>query len=193
MNTQAHIPPSFNERKAAQAAAYLLNRAGGRLELIVLLKLLYLAERLHYQQYGEPLTGDRLVSMPHGPVLSLTYDHMKGALRSVHGGWDDWVNAREGNVLSLCAGVQITEAALDWLSESDIESLSEIWNKYGSWPKWRLVDFTHTLAEFEDPEGSSAPIPRSRLFLALGFDAEQAAALEARLAQAEAADRAMIA
>lgn len=193
MSTRAHIPPSFNERKAAQAAAYLLNRAGGKLDLIVLLKLLYLAERRHYERYGEPLTGDRLASMPHGPVLSLTYDHMKGALRSVKGGWDDWISARHGNVLSLCTKARINETVLDWLSESDVEALSEVWKEYGSWPKWRLVDFTHTLAEFEDPEGSSAPIPRLRLFRALGFDAQQAGALEARLTQEEAIDRAMTA
>ncbi len=36
----------FNERKAAQAAAYLLHKAGGKLPLLKLMKLMYLAERL---------------------------------------------------------------------------------------------------------------------------------------------------
>jgi hypothetical protein len=42
------------------------------LPVIKLIKLMYLAERLSLQRYGEPLTGDRLVSMPDGPVLSMT-------------------------------------------------------------------------------------------------------------------------
>ena len=69
----------FNERRTAQVAAFLLHRAGGSLPLIKLMKLMYLAERLSLQRYGEPLTGDRLVSMGHGPVLSRTYDHINGA------------------------------------------------------------------------------------------------------------------
>ena len=59
--------PLFDERKAAEAAAFLLFMAGGKLPLIKLVKLLYLAERLSLQRYGEPLTGDRLVAMPNGP------------------------------------------------------------------------------------------------------------------------------
>ena len=63
----------YDERRAAEAAAYLLHRAGGTMPIDKLMALLYLAERLSLQRYGEPLTGDRLVSMPHGPVLAETY------------------------------------------------------------------------------------------------------------------------
>lgn len=70
----------FDERKAAQMAAYFLMRAAGSLQVLKLMKLMYLAERLSFQQYGEGIVGDRLVSMPHGPVMSLTYSHMQGEL-----------------------------------------------------------------------------------------------------------------
>jgi uncharacterized phage-associated protein len=72
----------FNEKKAAQSAAYLLFRAGKPMSVLKLTKLLYLAERRSFEKYGEPMIGDNPVSMPHGPVLSTTYDHMNGALRS---------------------------------------------------------------------------------------------------------------
>ena len=45
----------FDEKKAAQAAAYFLLRAGGRLEVLKLMKLLYLAERRSFEKYGEPM------------------------------------------------------------------------------------------------------------------------------------------
>ena len=39
-----------------------------------LLKLLYIVERTALLRWGRPVTFDRFVSMPHGPVMSRTYD-----------------------------------------------------------------------------------------------------------------------
>ena len=64
----------FNEKKAAQAAAYFLFRAATPLSVLKLTKLLYLAERRSFERFGEPMIGENPVSMPHGPVLSTTYD-----------------------------------------------------------------------------------------------------------------------
>ena len=36
---------AFNERKAAQMAAFFLHQGGGKLEVLKLMKLLYLADR----------------------------------------------------------------------------------------------------------------------------------------------------
>src|SRR5688500_6404126 len=95
------LAPLYDERRTAQAAAYFLHRAGGQLPVIKLVKLMYLAERLSLFRYGEPITGDKLVSMPNGPVLSRTYDHINGALPSVEGGWETWITDRAGHVLGL--------------------------------------------------------------------------------------------
>lgn len=177
--------PLFDERKAAQAAAFLLFKAGGVLPLIKLVKLLYLAERLSLQRHGEPLTGDRLVSMPNGPVLSMTYDHMNGALPSVDGGWDSWIADRAGHEVALRDGRSINAPEHDLLrlSESDLQVLGEIWDQFGHWDRWELVDYTHSAAcpEWEDPEGSSRPIPYEVLFKSLGYSPDQATALVERL------------
>jgi uncharacterized phage-associated protein len=44
------------------------------MSLLALTKLLYLGEWLSLQRFAEPLTGDELVSMQHGPALSRTLD-----------------------------------------------------------------------------------------------------------------------
>src|SRR5688572_27768282 len=62
----------FNEKKATQAAAYLLRLRGGRMSYMKLIKLLYLADRLSLTRRGRPITTDRYVSMDRGPVLSRT-------------------------------------------------------------------------------------------------------------------------
>jgi hypothetical protein len=67
---------TYREPKAAQAAALLLQRAGGTMNHMKLIKLLYLADRRALVQWGRPITFDYYVSMPHGPVLSFTLDRL---------------------------------------------------------------------------------------------------------------------
>lgn len=181
------LAPLFDERRTAQAAAYLLYRASGVLPLIKLVKLMYLAERLSWQRYGEPITGDKLVSMPHGPVLSRTYDHINGALPSMEGGWETWIAGKAGHDVGLRdeSMIRSPEQDLLRLSDSDLEVLSETWSKFGHWDRWDLVNYTHSDAcpEWEDPDGSSRPIHYETLFEKLGYTTDQSQALSARLAE----------
>jgi uncharacterized phage-associated protein len=64
----------FQRKRATQAAARLLDRRGGRMSYMQLLKLMYLADRNAILAYGRPTTYDWYVSMDHGPVLSQTYN-----------------------------------------------------------------------------------------------------------------------
>lgn len=187
--------PLFDERRAAQSAAFFLFKAGGRLPLIKLMKLMYLSERLSLQRYGEPLTGDKLVSMPHGPVLSMTYNHITGALDSAVDGWDAWIADREGHDVCLKdqSKLRSPEQDLLRLSDSDLEILSEIWMEFGHWDKWALRDYTHSGAcpEWEDPEGSSKPITYETFFSSVGYSADQTQQLVARLSEQRLLNAAM--
>lgn len=185
----------FDEKKAAHAAAYFLFRSGGAMEMSVLklMKLLYLAERRSFELYGEPMIGDRLVSMPHGPVLSLTYNHMNGELESIAGGWDDWIGGRFNHMLGLCAGRQIRAPEQDLLalSDVDLDILDEIWRDFGHMSAFEIRDYTHQhCPEWRDPKGSMIPMTFGDLFQALEFSHERAQAslaqLEERGAVAEA-------
>ncbi|MDO4705061.1 Panacea domain-containing protein [Allofranklinella schreckenbergeri] len=182
------LPALFSERRAAQVAAFFLHHAGGRLPLIKLMKLMYLAERESLRLYGDPIIGDKLVSMPHGPVLSITYGLMQGE-PCMPGGWDTWVADREGHDLALAdpSMIRTPEQDLLELSETDLEVLTSIWQQYGHMDKWRLRDFTHQggCPEWEDPGGSSRPIPMSRLLKHLGYSAESAQELIEHLRERE--------
>ncbi len=175
----------FDERKAAHAAAFFLHKAGGRLPLLKLMKLLYLAERLSLGRYGDTITGDSFVSMPHGPVLSMTLDHMNGNLPSVDGGWASWVADRDSNAVALKdpSMVRTPEDDLLALSDTDLECLGEVWNEFGHWDKFALRDYTHSggCPEWENPGTSSRPIPPSRLLKAVGCTPEQVEAITKRL------------
>lgn len=175
----------FDERKAAQAAACLLHKAGGKLPLLKLMKLMYLAERLSLQQYGDTITGDAFSSLPHGPVLSMTLDLMNGNLDSKDGSWEAWIADRADNSLALRdeSMVRTPEEDLLALSDTDLECLGEVWNDFGHWDKYKLRDYTHSAAcpEWEDPRGSSRPIPIARVLKAVGYQAGEVEALTKRL------------
>jgi len=179
-------PPSlFDEKRTAQAAAFFLHKAGGRLSLLKLMKLLYLAERESLRVYGEPISGDKLVSMPHGPVLSRTLDMMNGWGGQTQGGWNEWIEDRSDHEVALRDPSMIRSPQQDLLalSDGDLDVLEAIWTKFGHMGTFALVEYTHSSAcpEWEDPQGSSCPIPIERVLQAVGYQGASIHAVQAHL------------
>ena len=144
----------FNERKSAQAAAYLIRRHEGSLNYMKLLKLLYLADRRVLVERGRTVTGDRMVSMDHGPVLSLTYSRISEGPLETPSPWFDYISAPSGYDVSLVNPNPET----DELSQYELRILDEVDDEFGALDKWVLRDLTHKLPEWVDPEGSSIAI-----------------------------------
>jgi len=168
----------FNDRKAGQVAAFFVDAQGGRMDVIKLVKLIYLADREFMDRYGLPITFDRLVAMPHGPVNSRTYECIQGAVDC--SGWEEWIADRQGHAVELRK--QAPRAALDELSDAEIEALQAVWQRFGHLNKWGIRDWTHDhCAEWRDPDGSSLPIDYADVFRALGRDDTAAADLANRL------------
>lgn len=141
-----------------------------------LIKLMYLADREAMRNTGFPMTGDRFVSMPHGPVLVNTLNHINDDAFSTEGGWDTWISDKANYEVALLRDA--TPDALDHLSRADMGVLESIWAKFGHMKKYQIRDYTHdpkNCPEWKDPNGSSQPISYKAVFEALGFDAAQAA------------------
>ncbi|MDE0511993.1 MAG: Panacea domain-containing protein [Gammaproteobacteria bacterium] len=175
---------SYSEQRAAQTAAFFISRAGGTIEILKLMKLMYLAERESLARYGEPIIGDVLVSMKHGPVLSRTLDHINGFIDSEEGGWESWVSAKAGLQLGLQPAHD--PAQLTQLSDADMEILDFIWDKFGQYSKYKLRDVTHKICqEWEDPGDTSQLIPYSRVLNCVGYKPEVVRELEQRIQDEE--------
>lgn len=142
----------FSEKRAAQAAARLLRRHGGPMGYFKLIKLLYLADRRVFIETGLPITGDRMVSMEHGPVLSGIYDLIKDK-RAGDGLWRAYVSSPQGNVVRWTGREDDEE-----LSDGEREVLDEVYDEYAMLSWKRLRDETHELGEWRDPGKSSKPI-----------------------------------
>jgi len=175
----------FNAARAAQIAAFFAHKQGGVINVMKLMKLMYLADREALDQYGEPITYDHMVSLDHGPILSQTLNLINGGVRQeVLAQWEEWISDRS-NYDVRSKRHHITREQLDQLSDVDMEVLETTWGTFGAMDQWALSDFTHKhCKEWVDPHGSSRPIAEMDVLLALGKPQEQASALAQRI-QAE--------
>lgn len=162
----------YNPVKAAQVIAYLACKAPNRtLDVLKAIKLVYLADRESITTFGAPILDERRVSMPHGPVNSITYSHINGEHDLDACGWARFLEDRANHQLAVRAGV--TDDDLDELSEADIQCLDAVWAKFGVMNKWDLRDWTHqreNVPEWEDPHGSSETIPLERIMSMVGVE-----------------------
>lgn len=181
---------AFDQVKTSQAASHFLSKCpDGAASVLKLMKLLYLADRQFLADFGVSITGDRMVSMPHGPVLSQTLDLMNGAGEAVQGGWEEMIADRAGHTVSL-RNAALARDDLDELSDMEIQTLDDVWARFGHMTASQLRNWTHeNCREWQDPCGSSLPIRARTLFEVLGFGEEQAAAMAERLHADERIDR----
>jgi hypothetical protein len=68
----------FDINKAIAAAGFLLERKGGTDDMFPLVKKLYYADRSALIEWGQSITGDKLASLPKGPIVSGIYNLLKG-------------------------------------------------------------------------------------------------------------------
>jgi uncharacterized phage-associated protein len=174
----------FNEAKATEAAAHLLQRRGGQMSYLKLIKLLYLADREALLRWGRPITTDRYVSMDKGPVVSQIYNLI---LEEREPGsehlWHRHISEPRNYEVFLALPVCSSE-----LSRAEEILLDEIFSQYGQKNRWELVRICHELPEWEDPHGSALPIEYRDILAAAHKTKAEIAALEEELASLSYAD-----
>jgi uncharacterized phage-associated protein len=174
----------FNEEKATAAAAFLLKQRGGRMSYLKLIKLLYLVDRESLLRWGFSITTDRYVSMEHGPVVSNTYNLMLTGESCKF--WPKYITPPLGEYEIELRSESFPDGQLSAAEEG---LLLEIFATYGTWGRWKLRDFTHTLPEWHDPGNSSVPIQISEMLEAQGVTPEEVAGILAEMGAAERADQ----
>lgn len=164
----------YSAAKVVQMAAIFTQKQGGRINVLKLTKLLYLADREAVAKHGRPISYDRPVSMPHGPVLSCTLDLLNGFAGGPAGAqWEEWVSCRSNYDVSV--NRLFSRADLDELSDADLEVLEGVWRKFGHMDRWTLSEWTHEhCSEWQDPHGSSKPIEEVSRLIAVGIAAKEA-------------------
>jgi len=172
----------FREDRTTQAAGRLLKLGGGRMNILKLIKLLYLVDRAALLRLGRPVTYDSYVAMPHGPVLSLTLDRINSDPSPGNPDyWHQHVSERQGYDVALKK-----ETSGDQLSVAQEKIIDKIFSRFGQMSQWQLRDWCHdNLPEWKDPDGSSTPIEIRDILAAAGIKESEARSIEEAL-EAEA-------
>ena len=129
----------FDALKFANATAYLAGRCAD-LTKMKLSKLLFFADKAHLLWYGRPVIGDRYIKMEYGPVPSSAYNLIKR---------DDRATAEDQEVFDhflLVDGNDIKAKLppdLNYLSETDVEALDFVLDKYGHLTPAQLSKLSH--------------------------------------------------
>jgi uncharacterized phage-associated protein len=166
----------FDEQKVTEAAAVLLELRGGCMHYIKLLKLLYIADREAFAEWGIPIRNDNYVAMDNGPVLSQTYNLIKDGGRV----WSEHISAPLGDYeVRLNTPIQKKTK----LSQAEEELLGRVFKEYGHKSRWEIVDYMHSLPEWKNPEGSSIPISVENILLALNEPEENIRAILSEIEQ----------
>jgi uncharacterized phage-associated protein len=153
----------FHPLKAAQAAAVLLKmETTRRMSRLRLLKLLYVADREALAERLRPIIGDRPVAMDHGPVLSHTYDLIKGQ--------DAQSPLLEQFLRSVGRDVEMTsDPGVGELSRYEISKLQTVAQRFQDLDDWTVAEATHAFPEWvknRPAKGSSNFIPIDDLLAA---------------------------
>ena len=134
----------FQPEKSLAATAYLANRSGETMYTV--LKMVYVADKLHLERYGRPITGDGFAAMEEGACPSRIYDSMK-----VFRGDKNTNHLPEGEkyiaVDPTTFDVIVKDMpSLDSLSGSDIECLDEVISILKRRGRWVIRDMAHDAA-----------------------------------------------
>ena len=144
-------PFNVDHRKVTQIINFFASQAGGKINKMKALKLIFLADRYHLRKYGRLVSDDYYVAMKYGPVPSTAMDiaELDEYLNDTYRGY------AKQYIKALDTGRRvesINSVDSDYFSESDVEALSFAWDNFKHVQKWSLSDFTHFYPEWKKHE-----------------------------------------
>lgn len=176
--------PSFNEEKTAQLAAYFTAKSGGEIYHLMLMKLLYIADRNALATLGYSITDDNYASMNYGPVLLNTLSLIDGHVRDHNGYWSLLLSPSKDYKITLLADGDSDTSAL---SQAELTIADAVFDQFGCMNRFDLADKTHEFAEWTEPKGSALPISYESILQAVGYSDNEAASMIQALEDVKAA------
>ncbi len=132
----------FDIQKATEAAGQFLARAGGSLNVMKLVKLIYLLDRLSIARRGVPVVGGTYFSMRNGPVTSELLDLINagGLANEADQSWEQLISDRKDHKVALR---DPRHAPRDHPSDYELRLIDEIFASHGAMNQWQLRDWCH--------------------------------------------------
>ncbi len=156
----------FSLPKSTEVACEFLERAGGEINVMKLVKLVYLLDRLSLDRRGIPVVGGDYLSMRNGPVTSELLDLINAGrlVDESDSSWERAISNRLDHEIRLKS-----KPARKYLSDIELELINSIWDEHGGSNQWELVKWCHEhCQEWKPLDRGCAPISIEYLGQALG-------------------------
>ena len=171
----------YNAEKTV-AMIYRILGVLGKTSKRKLMKLLYLVDKEHLNEYGRLVSEDRYFAAPYGPVPSLTLGvfekkekYVKQALKigtlcdmDSLKIFDTYFDVKENMVSNKSVSPKDTR-----LSSSDKKIIDKVIKDFGSMEEQEIIDYTHELNEFKETR-SGDQIDYEKMMLGASDEARQA-------------------
>lgn len=136
------------------------------MNVMKLVKLMYLLDRLSLDRRGLPVAGGDYLSMRNGPVTSEVLDLINAGKLSgeTDTRWEQCISDRAKHEVTLQRMPQREQ-----VSDAEVKLLDEIWQEHGGKDQWELRDWCHAhCKEWQPVTGGRAPITVEGMAKALG-------------------------
>ena len=153
--------------KILQEICFLLSLNNGRMNLIKLIKELYLADRLSIEEREFSISGDIFYSMKNGPILSNALDLLTNDLPD----FIEYIHsevAQDPEERYYPDIVLVKTPGQDRLSKNDKKYLQQVSEEIKKKKAFYLVDLTHKLPEWQEVLSGRKKIHFSDILRALG-------------------------
>ena len=166
--------PEFNETKAVQIAGFFLRLAGGEMNYMKLVKLMYLVDRTALVEWGRSLTYDNIYSLKDGLILGFVLDLIKkGAVPNSENIWYKYISSPSSYEIKL-----IKETLTTKLSKADRRLIDSIFEQYGHLNEVDLNLFHKTLPEWKPQTSSRYTISYHEIMKIAGCSDEEIASVD---------------
>ena len=141
---EANPRDAFDVDKAIAATALLVQET--KESLYPIMKMVYLADKLHLEKFGRFIAGERYCAMEKGPVPSFTYSMLKH-VRGDENHDAEFLRARDFFRYHANHTIELKQQPdLGELSESEISALRAVIDTYSKVGKWAIRDMSHDSA-----------------------------------------------
>lgn len=125
----------INLLKIENAILFFIEKNGGSIDKMKLMKLLWLSDRLHLSKYGRLILKDRYYAMPYGPVPSTAFDICKRRK-------EDYIIIKGNNIESE------RKCDQNFFSKSDLKIMNSIWEKFKNISSLDFSNYSHKYPEW---------------------------------------------
>ncbi len=131
----------FDIRKTLAAVGYVLKLNKGKLSHLNLMKILYASDRKMLIDWGKPITGDFMCSMPHGPALKRIVEMAAGDAPSQLL-WDEFFSDKGGGGKRYLISMK-KEPDFGFLSPAETAVLKQFNSQFAKVPYHALMREVH--------------------------------------------------